>query len=64
MLKTELSYTSAKLLIFIQRMGIDTLKKILHSRSDCDIAQRLSCEVGTLCVHEVLSDTQVNANET
>lgn len=56
MLKTELSYTSANLLIFIPRMGIDTLKKILHSRSHCDIAQRLGYEAGTLCVHEATGD--------
>lgn len=54
MLKTELLYTSAILLRVKQRMGIDTLKKFLHSRSQCDIAQRPSYEAGILCVHEAV----------
>lgn len=61
MLKVELSYTSAILLRVTQRMGIDTLKKFLHSRSQCDAAQRLSYEEGTLCVHKAvggIADTQ------
>lgn len=67
MLKVELSYTSVILLRVIQRMGTDTLKKFLHFHSQCDIAQRLRYEEGTLCVHKPvvgIADTHVNTNET
>lgn len=65
MLKVELSYTSVILLRVIQRMGIDTLKKFLHSHSQCDIAQRLHYEEGTLCSQASggIADTHVNTNE-